>query len=90
MGIEDEVIHLLDAGGIYAYCNDIQETLQYLGKDSYLKFSGRGNLKGGHPGLVMMQRQFMRTYVCICEGGPQKIFMLKEELKERAAILSIL
>ncbi len=88
--IREEALFYLKNGGLWAFCNDVQETLQCLAKEIYQAVSNRGGTSYGHPTSKIMERQFMRIHVCTIAEGPRELFMLKAELKKAAAVAEML
>ena len=86
----DEVFDMLHNGGLWAYSNDIHETMQCLAKEIYLRFSNRGGACGQHPTETIIQHLFMRVHVCTFPGGPGKIIGLKHEIKQAEKFVRLL
>jgi hypothetical protein len=80
--LRDESAALLQTGGLWKYCNDAHESLQYLAKKTWMNHSARGAANRTHPTGVVCQRHFMMTHLCTMEDGPHCLQMLKAEQRK--------
>jgi len=55
-----------------------------------MSFSARGAAGRKHPVVVVMERHFMKTHVCIMDEGPQEIFMLKDQQKKQREMTQLM
>lgn len=87
--LRDESAALLSSGGLWKYCNDSHEGLQYEAKKIWMNFSARGAEGRESPIDIVCQRHFMTTHLCTMEDGPHCLHMLKAEQKKQKEMLML-
>ena len=89
--LQHHAADLVERGGLWAYANDTQETMQALMKTTFHlwtpRFGGTGNVDTLRK---VFERRYMKLYVCLLACGPPEPPGLARELRRSAKLLALL